>query len=155
MKIRWVALVMSVVSGVGCTRNQQIVPLVIDPPPGPFPISAPMGRTWDALLETSAQHQWTTGLVARDSGLYVTGPVSFRGWNDVQRNAVGYGCGIKGPFYTTLTFHVRGDSAHSTVEITPHLFGINDQDCVTTGKIERSIAREIETRAEAGSAPSR
>ena len=146
---------MSIISGVGCTTNQQIVPLVINPPPGPFPIRAPMGRTWDALLETSAVHQWTSGTVARDSGLYVTGPVSFAGWNDVQRNAVGYGCGIRGPLYTLLTFHVRGDSAHSTVEITPRLYGINDQDCVTTGKIEQSIAREIETRAEGGSAPSR
>lgn len=155
MRIRRIALVLSVMSGVGCTTNQQIVPLVINPPPGPFPIGAPMGRTWDALLETSAQHQWTKGVVARDSGLYVTGPVSLRSWSEVERNAVGYGCGITGPFYTTLTFHVRGDSAHSTIEITPHMYGINDQDCVTTGKIERSLAREIETRAEGGSVPSR
>jgi hypothetical protein len=155
VRIRQVALVMSVIGGGACTTNQQIVPLVIDPPPGPFAVRAPLGRTWDALLETSAQHQWTTGLVARDSGLYTTGPVSFKGWNDLQRNAVGYGCGITGPFYTTLTFRVRGDSAQSTIEITPHLYGINDQDCVTTGRIERSLAREIETRAEGGSVPSR
>ena len=153
MRIRETASVLSVVAGVSCVSNQQIVPLVIDPPPGPIAIAAPVSRTWNALVQTGAQHQWPAGPVTRDSGLFVTGRVSFQGWNDVQRNAVGYGCGITGPFYTTLTFHVRGDSTSSTIEITPHLYGINDQECLTTGRMERTLAREIERRAVVVSAP--
>jgi len=147
MTIRELALVVSILGGVGCTTNQQIMPLVVNPPPGPIDIAAPVARTWDAVVETGVQHQWPSGSVAPDSGVFVTGPVSFRGWNELQRNAIAYGCGITGPYYTTLTFHVRGDSIHSTVEITPHLFGINDQECVTTGRIELMIAREVEARA--------
>ena len=155
MSLRRTALVTSAIACVGCTTNQQIVPLVIEPPPGPFAIAAPIGRTWDALVETGAQHRWKTEVAARDSGFYATGPVGFQGWNEVQRNAVGYGCGITGPYYTTLTFRVRGDSAGSTLEITPHIYGINNQDCISTGHMERTLAREIETRAEGGAAPSR
>jgi hypothetical protein len=147
MTIRELALVVGILGTAGCTTYQQIMPLVVNPPPGPMDIAAPISRTWDAVVETGAQHQWPAGAVARDSGVFVTGPVSFKGWNELQRNAVGYGCGITGPYYTTLTFHVRGDSTHSTLEITPHLFGINDQECLTTGKIERMIAREVEARA--------
>jgi hypothetical protein len=153
MTIRELALVVGILAGAGCTTYQQIMPLVVNPPPGPMDIAAPIARTWDAVIETGAQHQWPSGAVARDSGVFVTGPVSFKGWNELQRNAVGYGCGITGPYYTTLTFHVRGDSTHSTLEITPHLFGINDQECLTTGKIERMIAREVEARATGVSLP--
>jgi len=155
MRIRALALVIGT-AGVGaCTPNQQIMPLIIDPPPGPIAIAAPAARTWDAMVETGVQHQWPTESAARDSGLFVTGPVSLRGWDEIQRNAVGYGCGITGPYYSTFTFRVRGDSIHSTIEIIPHLFGINDQDCLTTGRIERMIAREIGARAEGSPLPGR
>ena len=139
---------MSVIGGIGCTSSQQIVPLVIEPPPGPIEVAAPLSRTWDAVLEAGIQHQWPRATVARDSGLFVTGPISFKGLDDSERNRVAYGCGITGPFYTTLTIHVRGDSTRSTIEVTPRLYGINDQECVTTGRIERSLANEIEARAE-------
>ena len=147
MTIRELALVVGILGGLGCTTNQVIMPLVVNPPPGPMDIAAPVARTWDAVVETGVQHQWPSESVARDSGLFVTGPVSFRGWNEIQRNAVGYGCGITGPYYTTLTVQVRGDSTHSTIEITPHLYGVNDQKCITTGRMERMIAREVEARA--------
>jgi hypothetical protein len=131
-----------------CTvGHPQTAPAPLEP--NPTPIAAPVSRTWDALVETLVTQQIPTKTVAKESGLLESGPMSLESWGIRNKEAVAGDCGFgQHAYFVGFTFLVRGDSANSTLLVTPHYTGDKGGACKTTGQWESTIAKAVRARAE-------
>lgn len=149
-----VGIIFVTISAVACSSSHaQTAPAPVLEP-NPTPIAAPVSRTWDALVETLVDQHIGTKTISKESGLIDTGPMNMTQWGLAAKMGIANDCGFgKQVAIATLAFLVRGDSTHSTLQITPSYTSANSNGsstgtCASTGQWESTIAHAVRLRAE-------
>ncbi len=125
-------------------------------PRGATPVSASMGRTWDAVIDRFAAENIPIRTIERVSGLIVTDQLSIgsdsRTWADCGK----YDKIHLWPNFATYNLLVRGDSTSSTVKATVRWIYLSGKgaslECSTSHVWEKGFESDVKSRAESGTA---
>jgi hypothetical protein len=139
--------------GVGACSSHPPATAPVPLEPNPTPIDASVSRTWDALVETLVDQHISTKTLSKESGLLDTGPMNVSQWPLGSKLGAATDCGFgKTLAIAQFAFLVRGDSAHSTLQVTPSYTGMNSGGnsgtCQSTGAWESRVAHAVKLRAE-------